>query len=286
MKKMELVQFVIENTTSSDIIFPIFEEGVSSLNPLTKYAWNVTSESFACTTATIFINSIQYPVVFASSLSSLVSSLNTLGFGTFATEIVGANTFIFVVDNTNVYGDLEICPAVIVGFTYNISPISAVNPLSGCALGWNGNVYALEASPLSVTRFYDDINCTIPTTGDGNYYKFRLSLSATAYVGQVDANGFVTNISVCSAPVVGVSYDVSLTSAISSGLACALLGNQQLFAIEASPLSVSRFYTDVSCTIPYSGDTNYYRYQLTGGGGSYNAQIDLGGFVTNASGCP
>lgn len=198
MKKRELVQFIITNTTNSDIVFPIFQQGVSSLNSQTKYAWDVTAETFACTTATIFINSIQYPVVFASSLSSLVSSLNTLGFGTFATEIVGGNTFIYVVDNTNVYGDLQVCPASITGFAYDVSP----------------------------------------------------------------------------------------TSALSSSLACALTGNIQLYAIEASPLSVTRFYTNINCTIAFSGDTNYYRYQLTGGGGSYNAQINLGGFVTNASGCP
>jgi hypothetical protein len=286
MKKRELVQFVIENTTGSDIVFPIFEQGVSSLNSLTKYSWDVTSETFACTTATIFVNSVQYPVTFSSTLVSLVSSLNTLGFGTFAAETVGGSTFIYVVDNTNVYGDLQVCPAFIVGFTYDVSSTSAISPALGCALTMNVQLYAIEASPLSVSRFYTDVNCTIPATGDGNYYKFRLSLSGTAYVGQIDANGFVTNISVCSTPIVGFSYDVSISSAVSSGLACALTGNQQLYAIESAPLTVSRFYTDINCTIAFSGDTNYYRYQLTSGGGSYNAQIDLGGFVTNASGCP
>jgi hypothetical protein len=80
---------------------------------------------------------------------------------------------------------------------------------------------------------------------------------------------------------------VSSTSSANAPAACSFAGSTQtLFAATNNPLLVTRFFTNAGCTIPYSGDTNFYRYQLTAGGGSYSAQIDLGGFVTNTANCP
>jgi hypothetical protein len=112
MKKIELVQFVITNNTDTEIQFPIFQENASFLSPQTKYAWNVTAETFGCTVSFVWINSVQYSVFHSPNINSLVASLTGLGFGTFGIETVGGNTFIYVYDNVNVYGDLWVCPLV------------------------------------------------------------------------------------------------------------------------------------------------------------------------------
>jgi hypothetical protein len=113
MKKLEVVQFVITNNTDTNIELPLFKQNVAALNSFTKYSWNVTAETFGCTVSFIWINSVQYNVFHAPNINSLVASLNALGLGgTFGIETVGGNTFIYAYDNTNVYGDLWVCPLI------------------------------------------------------------------------------------------------------------------------------------------------------------------------------
>lgn len=112
MKKRELVQFVIQNTSSFDVEFPIFQKDATILTEFIKYSWNVTSETFLCAVSFILVNGTQYNVFHSANINSLVQSLNALGFGQFYIETSGGNTFISVNDDINVYGYLWVCPLI------------------------------------------------------------------------------------------------------------------------------------------------------------------------------
>ena len=110
--KRELVQFVIVNSTDCNFNIPLFQQNVYSINATTKYSWDVTSEDITCGTGSIVINSVTYSFTYtASSLVSLLSALNALGFGFFCSETISGSTYIYTVDDTNVYGDLTLCSA-------------------------------------------------------------------------------------------------------------------------------------------------------------------------------
>ena len=109
--KRELIQFTIVNSTDCDYNIPMFQQNVYSVNATTKYSWDVTTAVLSCGTGTIVVNSITYPLTYAATLTGLLSALNALGFGFFCTETVSGSTYIYVVDDTNVYGDLDLCPS-------------------------------------------------------------------------------------------------------------------------------------------------------------------------------
>ena len=107
--KKELVQFVIKNDTGCDFNIPLFQLNVYSINATTKYSWDVTTADLSCGTGTIIINGITYSLTYAPNLAGLLAALNALGFGFFCSETIGPNTYIYTVDDTNVYGDLDLC---------------------------------------------------------------------------------------------------------------------------------------------------------------------------------
>ena len=108
--KRELVQFVIVNSTDCNFNVPLFQQNVYSINATTKYSWDITAEDISCGTGSLVINSVTYNFTYTgSSLVSLLASLNALGFGFFCSETIGGNTYIYTVDDTNVYGDLTLC---------------------------------------------------------------------------------------------------------------------------------------------------------------------------------
>ena len=108
--KRELVQFVMINSTECGWDIPLFQQNVYSINATTKYAWNVTGVDISCGTGTIVINSVTYNLTYTpSSLVSLIAALNALSFGFFCSETVGGQTYIYTVDDTNVYGTLDLC---------------------------------------------------------------------------------------------------------------------------------------------------------------------------------
>jgi hypothetical protein len=108
--KRELIQFTIINSTDCDYNLPLFQQNVYSINATTKYSWDITTADISCGTGTIVVNSVTYNLSFAATLAGLLSSLNGLGFGFFCTETIGGNTYLYVVDDTNVYGNLDLCP--------------------------------------------------------------------------------------------------------------------------------------------------------------------------------
>ena len=110
--KKELIQFVIVNSTGCGFDIPLFEQNVYSINATTKYSYDITSEDISCGTGSLVINGITYNFTYtASSLTSLLESLNLLGFGFFCSEVISGNTYIYTTDDTNTYGILTLCGA-------------------------------------------------------------------------------------------------------------------------------------------------------------------------------
>ena len=110
--KRELIQFTIVNSTDCNYNIPLFEQNVYSINATTKYSWNVTTANLSCGFGSIVINSVTYNITFVNTLTGLINALNALGFGFFCSETIGGQTFLYVVDDTNVYGVLDLCPSV------------------------------------------------------------------------------------------------------------------------------------------------------------------------------
>ena len=111
--KKELIQFTIINQTDCTFNIPLFQSNVYSINATTKYSWDITAADLSCGTGTIVINGITINLSFATNLAGLLSALNSLGYGFFCTETIGFSTFLYVVDDTNIYGDLDLCPSVV-----------------------------------------------------------------------------------------------------------------------------------------------------------------------------
>ena len=107
--KRELIQFTIVNSTDCNYNLPLFQQNVYSVNATTKYSWDVTTANLSCGTGTIIVNSVTYNLTFTPTLAGLLSALNALGFGFFCSETIGGSTYIYVVDDTNVYGNLDLC---------------------------------------------------------------------------------------------------------------------------------------------------------------------------------
>ena len=109
--KKELIQFTIINETDCSINLPLFQQNVYSINATTKYSWNITPIDLSCGTGTIVVNSVTLSISFQPNLTSFLAALNALGYGFFCTETIAGDTFLYVVDDTNVYGGLDVCSA-------------------------------------------------------------------------------------------------------------------------------------------------------------------------------
>ncbi len=130
--KKELIQFVLTNATNCDFTIPMFENNVPSINATTKYSWDITSESLACGFGSIIINGIVYNFTFDGTLSGLLSSLNStsssVGCGFFCFEVVVGNTFVYVVDDNCVFGDLSLCGTITTTTTSTTTSTTTIAP--------------------------------------------------------------------------------------------------------------------------------------------------------------
>lgn len=298
--KKQLIQFFIENQTDCQYNLEMFVNNEYSINATTKYSWDITSETVSCGTATIVINGQTLTITFDSTLAGLLNSLNQLGYGFFCTETIGGSTFLFVSDDTNVYGNLTLCPTgastttTTTTTTSSTSTTTTLPPTSTTTTSSTTSSTTLPGSsttttststtttlpPTSTTTSSTSTTTTLPPTST------TTSTSSTS-TSTSSSSTSTSSTSSTTTTIVGFSYDVSQTSSVDAPTACSFSGTTQtLFAATNNPLLVTRFFTDAGCTVPYSGDTNFYRYQLTSGGGSYSGQIDLGGFVTNTANCP
>jgi hypothetical protein len=106
----QLINLTIINNSNCTLSIPLFSNNGSSINATTKYQWDVTTATISCGFGSIIVNGSLITLSFTPTLTSLVDSLNALGYGFFCTEVIGANTYIYTVDDTNTYGLLDLCP--------------------------------------------------------------------------------------------------------------------------------------------------------------------------------
>jgi hypothetical protein len=107
--RKELINLTIINNSNSNFTIPLFQNGVASINSTIKYSYDITSASLTCGQGDIIINGVVYNFTYQPNVNAAVTALTNLGFGFFSYEIIGLNTYIYVVDNTNVYGDMNLC---------------------------------------------------------------------------------------------------------------------------------------------------------------------------------
>ena len=108
--KEELIQFnIVNNTTDCVINVPLFSQSAPSINATTKYQWQIITADLSCGCWSIIINSQPYYINFDGTLIGLQNAFNNLGFGFACTTTIGADTFLYTFDDTNVYGAIETC---------------------------------------------------------------------------------------------------------------------------------------------------------------------------------
>lgn len=83
-------------------------------------------------------------------------------------------------------------------YTYLISGTTQLNNADACEnLTTPDTVYSLQANSDIVINFWTNSLCTIPFSGNGNYYKYRLQSSSTFYSAQISGTSPLTNIAPC-----------------------------------------------------------------------------------------
>lgn len=181
----ELINLTIVNDSDCTLSIPLFQNNVASINATTKYQWDVTSADLSCGFGSIIVNGSVISITYIPTLVGLVDSLNALNYGFFCTEVIGANTYIYTKDNTNIYGLLDLCTVS----TTTTTTTTTAAPTTTTST----TTTTTSAAPLSV-RIY-----------------------ATQTVG---ANGDRFIYTINSSPSTPVTYDNTLT--VTSGL-CGLL---------------------------------------------------------------
>ena len=109
--KRELIQFNIINQTDCMFNLSLFQQNQFSVNATTKYTYNVTTIDLSCGTGTIVVNGVSRSISFQPDLTSFLAALNGLGFGFFCSETESGQTYVYTVDDTNVYGCMDVCPS-------------------------------------------------------------------------------------------------------------------------------------------------------------------------------
>ena len=146
--KRELIQFTIVNSTDCNYNLPLFQQNVYSVNATTKYSWDVTTADLSCGTGTIVVNSITYNLTYTATLAGLLSALNALGFGFFCSETIGGSTYIYVVDDTNVYGNLDLCS---VGTTTTTTSTTSTTTTAAPTTTTTSTTTTTTAAPTTTT---------------------------------------------------------------------------------------------------------------------------------------
>jgi len=123
--KEELIQFNIENNTTDCVInVPLFSQSAPSINATTKYQWQIVLADLLCGCWSIIINSQTYFINFDGTLIGLQNGFNNLGFGFACTTTIGGNTFLYTLDNTNIYGAIQTCYCITTSTTTTTTTIA------------------------------------------------------------------------------------------------------------------------------------------------------------------
>ena len=234
--KEELIQFnIVNNTTDCVINVPLFSNSAPSINATTKYQWQIITADLSCGCWSIIVNSQTYFINFDGTLIGLQNAFNNLGFGFACTTTIGADTFLYTLDNTNIYGAIETCYCITTSTTtttttiptttttttttttipptttttttttttaapvlYTIDSFGTGSSFLACTTGNPTiSVYATpgNTTPIVGMIFYDSPTLTTPYVGGAGWRKFTNGV--TNFAGEVDINGELTNYVTC-----------------------------------------------------------------------------------------
>lgn len=224
--KRELIQFTIINGTDCDFTLPLFQQNVYSINATTKYSWDLTGEDFSCGDASLVINGVTIDINFNPDITGLIISLNALGYGFFCTETVGPNTFLYVQDDTNVYGDLQICVASCVTTTTTTSTTTAA-PTTTTTTTTTTIAPTTTTTTTSTTTEAPTTTTTTTTTTIASVENFR---SATPQLDIFNACAQSTPTSIYTS-VPDDTMSVGITFYTDAGLTTTFNGASQWFKI-------------------------------------------------------
>ena len=256
VQKKQIVQFVVQNRTDCGFDVPIFEFNVFSINATTKYSWDVTYADFSCLQALITINGITYTVDFDGTLYDLLVKLNALKYGFFCSETIGGLTFIYTYDDTNVYGDLEVCLAITTTTTTAIPTTTTTTSTSTTSTSTTSTTTtAIPTTTTSTTSTSTTSTTTtaIPTTTTTTTSTSTTSTSTTDIPTTTTTTTSTTTTSTTDIPTTTTTTSTSTTSTTStsttststtSTTTTAIVGD--CYTIEnTDAVDISASYTDI-----------------------------------------
>ena len=258
VQKKELVQFNIQNRTDCGFDVPVFKFNVFSVNATTKYSWDVTTADLSCGYGTIVINGSIYNITFVSTLLGLLTSLNALSFGFFCSETIGANTFVYSFDDTNVYGDLDLCFPIPTTTTTTSTSTTSTSTTSTTSTSTSTTSTTTTAAPTTTTTSTSTSTTTLTppptTTSTTTTTTTSAPLLRTFRVANSDLVNSITldvqinSVQVITPTLVPANTALSLTPQVD----CAGLTSELLeYQIVAGYTPSSAFFTNGSGT--YTG---------------------------------
>jgi len=166
--KEELIQFdIVNNTTDCVINVPLFSQSAPSINATTKYQWQIITADLTCGCWSIVINSQTYFINFDGTLIGLQNAFNNLGFGFACTTTIGADTFLYTLDNSNIYGAIETCYCLTTSTTTTTTtlPITTTTTTTTTTIAPTTTTTTTTTTTLPITTTTTTTTTTIaPTT--------------------------------------------------------------------------------------------------------------------------
>jgi hypothetical protein len=221
----ELINLTIINNSDCTLSIPLFQNNVASINATTKYQWDVTTANVLCGYGSIIINGSLISLSFSPTLTGLLTSLNALNYGFFCNEVIGANTYIYTKDNTNIYGLLDLCPVT----TTTTTTTTTAAPTTSTT------TTTTTAAPTTTTTTTTTSTTTTTTTA-APILTLSITDGATACAGIPDWSGTATFVgglnTLCNC--------VSVTITSNTGTFDTAVGNNGFFYL--SDGSSSRYF--------------------------------------------
>ncbi len=286
--KKELIQFTIINQTDCTFNLPLFQSNVYSINATTKYSWDITTADLSCGTGTIVINGVTINLSFAPNLAGLLSALNSTGYCFFCTETIGFSTFLYAVDDTNIYGDLDLCPAVVpTTTTTTTTSTTTAAPTTTTTTTTSTTTAAPTTTTTTTTSTTTAAPTTTTTTTTSTTTAAPTTTTTTTTSTTTAAPTTTTTTSTTTeAPTTTTTTTTSTTIAFNSG--SVKFGNSSLTICD-TPVTIITAYWDASFPIIDTNVTLYYDSALTSPVTGYSFAVqNIGGYqifdVTSSTG--
>jgi hypothetical protein len=271
--KEELIQFdIVNNTTDCVINVPLFSTAAPSINATTKYQWQIITADLSCGCWSIIVNSITYFINFDGTLVGLQNAFNNLGFGFACTTTIGADTFLYTLDNTNVYGAIETCYCITTTTTTTTTTIAPTTTTTTTIAPTTTTTTTIAPTTTTTTTIAPTTTTTTtiaPTT------------TTTTTIAPTTTTSTTTTTT--GAPV---PYTIDSFGTGSSVLACTT-GSPSISVYatpgNTTPIVGMIFYDSPTLTTPYIGGAGWRKF--TNGVTNYAGEVDVNGELTNYVTC-